>query len=363
MQRYGNRCEKTYRLQFEKDFDFLWFNWEIGKSCLSKHLIIAFDPSYIPKSGKHTPHKGTFYSGCLGKATGGLEIGGLGIVDVDTNAAMSLEAIQTPNPKGLKNQGLSLIDHYVSIFVERKEKLKTISNYAVLDGYFAKKTFVSPVFEQTSLHLISKFRKDARLKYLYLGEQKKGRGRPRKYQGDVNLEKLDDKHFYSCYEDEDVLIHQAIVWSVSLERKVKLAYVQFKDDQGKLTKRFALYFCTDLTLEGYWIYRYYKARFQIEFLFRDAKQHTGLTHCQARSENKLYFHFNASLTAVSVAKAAHFLDQNPAHRKSFSMADIKTSYFNELMLDLFFINFQINPNLIKNKSIVRKLLNFGKIAA
>lgn len=74
-----------------------------------------------------------------------------------------------------------------------------------------------------------------------------------------------------------------------LEQKIKLAYVEFKDQQGNLTDRYALYFCTDLNLDGYWIYRYYKARFQIEFLFRDAKQHTGLTHCQARGENKLYF--------------------------------------------------------------------------
>ena len=34
---------------------------------------------------------------------------------------------------------------------------------------------------------------------------------------------------------------------------------------------------------------------KMEFLFRDAKQFTGLQHCQARSESKLNFHFNASL--------------------------------------------------------------------
>mgnify|MGYP003439838048 CR=1 FL=1 len=39
------------------------------------------------------------------------------------------------------------------------------------------------------------------------------------------------------------------------------------------------------------IIQYYKSRFQIEFFYRDAKQDTGLNHCQARSENKLNFHF------------------------------------------------------------------------
>ncbi len=50
------------------------------------------------------------------------------------------------------------------------------------------------------------------------------------------------------------------------------------------------------------IVRYYRSRFQIEFLYRDAKQHTGLNDCQARSKNKLDFHFNAALTAVNLAK-------------------------------------------------------------
>ena len=41
----------------------------------------------------------------------------------------------------------------------------------------------------------------------------------------------------------------------------------------------------------------FQNRFQIEFLYRDGKQHTGLNDCQARSENKLHVHFIASLTA------------------------------------------------------------------
>ena len=48
------------------------------------------------------------------------------------------------------------------------------------------------------------------------------------------------------------------------------------------------------------IVQYYRSRFQIEFLYKDAKQHCGLTNCQSRSENKLNFHFNAALTAVKI---------------------------------------------------------------
>ena len=362
MERYGGYCEKSYRLHFERDFDFLTFNKELIHQSLSTHLILAFDPSYLPKSGKQTPHIGKFWSGCLGKAVKGIEIGGLGVVDVDNNTALSLESIQTPSALELKDKGQSLIDHYAQIIIDRKETLEPLSKYLAVDGYFSKLTFVDPILNQTNLELISKLRKDADLKYLYYGPQKKGRGRPRKYAGKIKLDKIDKRRFKRVYQDEEVIIYQAIVWSVSLKRKIKLAYIEFLDE-GQATDRYALIYSTDLELDAYSIYRYYKARYQIEFLFRDAKQYTGLTHCQSRGEKKLHFHFNTSLTAVGVAKAAHYLSQEKEVRKSFSMADIKTSYFNELMLNLFLSNFQINPNLEKNKSIYRKLLNFGKIAS
>ncbi|MBK3518269.1 transposase [Carboxylicivirga marina] len=55
------------------------------------------------------------------------------------------------------------------------------------------------------------------------------------------------------------------------------------------------------------ILKYYQSRFQIEFLYGDGKQHVGLNDCQARGENKLNFHFNASLTAINLAKISHWL--------------------------------------------------------
>ena len=220
--------------------------------------------------------------------------------------------------------------------------------------------------DETGFDIISKLRKDAKLYYLYNGPKRKGRGRPKKYDGDVDMKNLDMKHFNIIYEDEEVLINEAIVWAKALKRKVKLAFVRYKDKNGKLSKRYALLFSTDLGLDTLMIYKYYKARFQIEFLFRDAKQYTGLTHCQARSENKLYFHFNIALTAVNIAKAAHWLplpkDEN-GKRPPFSLATIKALYFNELVLDLFFSTFGIQPNQQINKQKYDQLIRFGCIDA
>ena len=112
-------------------------------------------------------------------------------------------------------------------------------------------------------------------------------------------------------------------------------------------------FSTATELLGEKIYTYYKARFQIEFLFRDAKQHMGLTQSQARSENKLYFHFNMSLTMTGLAKITQLSAQKNKLKKTFSLADIKTQYFNELLLDLFLIKYQIDPNIEKIKVFIK----------
>ena len=75
--------------------------------------------------------------------------------------------------------------------------------------------------------------------------------------------------------------------------------------------------------------RYYKARFQIEFLFRDAGYHVGLTHWQGRSEKKLHFYFNASLTIANIAKTAQYLSEKTENSGYISLTDITTSYFNK----------------------------------
>ncbi|SHJ39116.1 Transposase DDE domain-containing protein [Tangfeifania diversioriginum] len=72
----------------------------------------------------------------------------------------------------------------------------------------------------------------------------------------------------------------------------------YASDKGKLTRK--LYFSTDTQMDALEILDCYQSRFQIEFLYRDAKQHTGLNDSQARSENKLNFHLNAALTTINI---------------------------------------------------------------
>ncbi len=170
MARYVDYSEQTYRNHFQKPFDFKRFNQELIKQKCSRHLINAFDPSYIPKSGNQTDHMGWFWSGCSGKALKGLEIGGFAVIDQENNTALSLEAVQTPSVQELRSRGMSLTDHYASIVLERKDVLQSFSTYLAVDGYFAKNEFVNAVMKNTELHLVSKLRTDADLSYIYHGK-------------------------------------------------------------------------------------------------------------------------------------------------------------------------------------------------
>ena len=232
----------------------------------------------------------------------------------------------------------------------------------VVDAYFSKITFVQP-FVEAGFHVVSRLRDDANLQYLFVAEQAKGRGRKRKYDGKIDFENLNMNHANLVSEVKQELIYSLKAYSKSLKRTVNLVLVYTKNTKGDWKHK--IYFSTDLDQRWDELLQMYKLRFQIEFLYRDGKQFTGLNHCEARSKNKLNFHWNMSLTAINLAKICHWLpkkNKDPKQELVFSMADIKTQYNNELLLNRFISMFGINPELDKNKAKIRQFLNFGKIA-
>jgi len=355
--RFGLFKEQRYRQQFEKPFPFLEFNKELVLSHGGKRFAIAFDPSYINKSGKKTPGLGWYWSGCAGRSKWGVEIGGIAAIDIDNHTAFHLEAVQTL----IKDKdATSLTDWYIHIIMERKETLSSISKYLVADAYFSKKPFVFEI-TQMGLHLISRFRDDADLKYLCNEPQTGKKGRPRKFAGKMDPKNIDKEYFKLIDQSEESTIHSAIVYSKSLKCNVRLVHVTYSNKKGKDIHK--LYFCTDTRFEALDILDYYKSRFQIEFLYRDGKQFTGLNDSQSRSENKLHFHFNASLTAINIAKVEHWLNVPKELRKTFSMSDIKTMNHNRLLLQRFIDVFGINAYSVKNQNYVNELIYYGTIAA
>lgn len=122
-------------------------------------------------------------------------------------------------------------------------------------------------------------------------------------------------------------------------------------------------------MSGTDLYRFYKARFQIEFLFRDAKQGTGLEHCQARDAQALHCHFNAALSAVNLAKVAAWQQpptpaerHGPPERAGFSLASWKQRGFNEHLLDLIIGKLELEPSWVYTHACYEALCNYGAIS-
>ena len=106
-----------------------------------------------------------------------------------------------------------------------------------------------------------------------------------------------------------------------------------------------------------------RLRFQIEFLFRDAKQFTGLEDCQARDLTKLEFHFNACLTALNLAKVEKN-SQHPAQEPvPFFMTSVKRRALNQHLLERFIATLDLEPTLIKPHPNYPTLCDYGIIAA
>ena len=198
----------------------------------------------------------------------------------------------------------------------------------------------------------------------YLPEEKKPgrRGRPAVKGKKINWDEVDNDKLPLVYEDEEKRVRSSEVWVKCLGRRVLLVAVEYLREDGTMLCR-KLYFCTSVVKDWQWVLERYGIRFQIEFLFRDAKQFVGLTHCQSTSKTKLENHANLALTALSVAKATHWLPVDKEQRGSFSVSELKTYYYNLMLLERFSIALGIDHNRIKNNPEIIKLLFSNHYAA
>jgi len=356
LRRQGVLSAVSYRSWFRKDFDFKQFNHLLISEYTSQERIWAFDASFISKAGKHTPGLGYFWSGCAQAVKRGPEITGLAVVDALNHTALHYHAAQT-----LPKQGQSLLDYYAGLLTSQATQLLKLSPYIAADAYFAKYSFVESI-TQAGLHVITRLRDDAVLLYPYLGPKREGRGRQKKYQGKVDVQNLDFAHFRPCFADTDSKAFEACLYVKAFKRLVKVLVLHHYHKEGSI-KSSKIFVSTDTALSGADVWLYYHLRYQIEFLYRDGKQFTGLTHCQSRQKERLCFQFNFSLTLISLVKVVHWLSQPLTQRSAFSMHDVKTHYANQQLLERFFQAFGLCPHTAKNNPAYQQLLDYAKIAA
>jgi hypothetical protein len=198
-----------------------------------------------------------------------------------------------------------------------REKLHRASRHVVADAYFAKNNFVMGL-QEMKFDLVSRFRDDAALYYPTLQKPTGKKGRPKLYDGKIDLANLDTTRVQKINIDNGDL-YTLVAYSKSLKQMVRLVIWYFKD--GKKPK---LFFSTNPEMSGKDVIEFYRTRFQIEFCFRDAKGFTGLMQ---------------------------------------SMASCKTMIHNAYLLERFICVSGIKPNRRLNDKLVKELIEFAAIAA
>ncbi len=419
---YRDWSDRTYRRQYSQPFNFVQFNQGLIEEAIAPTALQlgVMDCSFVQKSGKATYGLDWFYNGSANRTERGLEISVIAVVDVGSRRAYSLSLQQTPaqlseqhhkprrqrvsrqsveqaqqmlqqlpdkgtamppEPQRVNWQTIeqlkkrlqqlpdkrtssapSRIDHYLLQLRHTRPYLPAAVQYWAVDGFYAKKKFVDGGIA-LDLAVISKLRVDADMRYLYTGVQKQ-RGARRKYDGKVVLGNWTRWSHVEQLESE-VNLYTALVWHGSLKRQIRLACLVDTHKAGKTG--YALLFSSDMNLDAKQILQYYQARFQIEFIFRDAKQFTGLCDAQTRDPKRLDFHFNAALTALNLAKyqdqVQHALSSPTQTVQPFSMASYKRFAFNDYLLEQFICQLDLNPTLIKSHPNYENLRSYGIIAA
>jgi len=314
---------------------------------------LALDASFVKKSGKKSYGLGSFWNGCHSRSERGQEVSVVAWVDISANTAYTLSVDQTPGEQFTQG-GSSRNTFYLEQLSRVAAQVKSPSlKYVLTDGAYSTRSFIDGVLE-TGLHMIGKLRRDSKLRYLYEGPRRSGPGRPKRYDGLMDVEDL-SRFEHVSLDDEQTDLYIKTLNHPRFKQDVRVVVVVNQKTGG-----YALLFSTDTTLDARTIYFHYKARFQIEFLFRDAKQFTGLSDCQARSQEKLATHFNLSLMALNLAKLEQGAANDP--QSVFSMASFKRRRFNQHLIDRILQHLDRGLSLDKFSSEYIALCNYGTIS-
>ncbi len=363
MSRYSEYCEKSFSRWYRMPFQYAQFNSKLLRHELQKgaERIGAADASFMNKSGKRTEGLGWFYHSCSDKAERGLEMSLICVIDLKSNTAYGLDSKQTidVDPEEGKQRKYTRVDQYALQIERVSGELKSLDiKYIAVDSYYAKVKFINPTLA-LGFELVGKLRNDANLKWLYEGEYS-GQGAPRKYDGKIKLTDGFDRFDFEGKLKDGVEVFSRVVWSVHLKRKIKIVVLRWhnKDKLGT-----AILYSTDTSLDAMTIVKYYKSRFQIEFLFRDAKQYTGLLDCQATKKEAIQTQINASMTTLNLIK---FEDRRAKRTESetvISVASWKRKKINENLIGKVLCTLGISPTCKKAEQVFSQLSDYGAIAA
>lgn len=326
--------------------------WKPGET-----MVAAGDDVIVTKSGKCTHGLDRFFSSIYSKVVPGLGFLSLSLISVERRVSYpvvleQLEQAQTSRSqegppqkpkgkgkgkgkpgrrKGTKNRNrrdVELSPYLQFVQNHLKHLLDLIGSHLklehfVFDGAFGNNEAVQMV-RQIGLHLVSKLRHDSALYLPYDGPYS-GRGPRKKYGDKINYQNIPETYLKASSTDKEKDIETKIY-------QMKVRHKKFADllnvvvivKTNLKTHKVAhvVLFSSDLGLPYDLVIDYYRLRFQIEFNFRDAKQHWGLEDFMVVNETPVYNSANLALFMVNVSQA--LMHPMRAQWPELSVNDLKT---------------------------------------
>lgn len=298
--------------------------------------ILAGDEVVVTKAGKQTFGRDRFFSGVLQKVVPGVAFFSLALISTKTRRAFPLRLEQVVRteaekaaakakaaakhakqpaakrkpgrPKGSTTKPkteVTLSPELQRIQTLLQAQLQLIAGrvplvYLAMDGHFGN----SPTLQMVrgcGLHLISKLRADAALYFPYDGPYQ-GRGPRRKYGDKLNVEAIPEQ--FLCQRSVEAGVETCLYQAERLHKEFAQplnVVVIVKTNLKTQARAHVLLFSSDLSLAFDKLVEYYSLRFQIEFTFRDAKQHWGLEDFMNVTETGVSNAANLSLLMVSLS--------------------------------------------------------------
>ena len=275
--------------------------------------ILVGDECIATKSGKETHGLDYFFSGLFNKVVKGIAFFSIALVSVEERRSYPLRVEQVVRseaekaaakarkkkkqikknqeaskrkrgrPKGSKNRDktqVELTPELTRIQKMIKKQLRSLQKlvkirYLALDGHFGNNNALQMVL-QSGLHLISKLRCDAALYFIYDGPQKR-KGPRKKYGQKIDYHNIPQEYLVeqSVEGDIETRIYQARMLHRDFAQPLNVVIITKTDLKTGAFANVNL-FSSDLELSYDKVIDFYSLRFQIEFNFRDAKQHWGL---------------------------------------------------------------------------------------
>lgn len=351
MARYSRYIEQTFRRHFRKAFDWVAFNLVVlrQRHHPGEELIGAFDCSFLPKSGKETWGLGQFFSSTAGTNKKGLEVSILGAVGTKSGEPVGLDATQTPSISAEETGGYTRVDFYCEQLLDLASRLRRADfgiSHWVGDGYYAKQKIFEAV-DQIGAHLVTRLRSDANLRFLSFQsgepEEKIDWGDPGQLRRQFEIVgRLPDK--------QEIRVFTTLAYSPHFDRDLRivlLANADFSD--------YVVLCSTDTEQPAEQVAEYYRLRYQLEFVIRDAKQHTGLTHCQARSQEKIDFHLNMSVAGVGVLRLL-------AQKQGCSLHTYRREAHNQMLIDRLLCKLGLSAEFDRSDPRIQEVVRTGRMA-